>query len=94
MQRLFAFRLLGASKVRIPLSGGRTRKEVRDLAPTPLCPAEGVVDLGFLGWYGDRYDLAPLGYPIVLEAHFLAVSPTRARAVPLSRAPGGRRAAR
>ena len=72
MQRLFAFRLLGASKVRIPLSGGRTRKEVWDLV-RPLCQAEGVVDLGFLGWYGDRYDLAPLGYPIVLEAHFLAV---------------------
>jgi FkbM family methyltransferase len=73
MLHLFAFRLLGAAKVRIPLSGGRTREEVWEQA-RPLRTAEGVVDLGFLGWRGDRYDLTPLGYPFVMDAHFLAVA--------------------
>jgi FkbM family methyltransferase len=73
MLHLFAFRLLGAAKVRIPLSGGRTREQVwQDVRP--LVQEESVVDLGFLGWRGDRYDLAPLGYPILFEAHFFAAA--------------------
>jgi FkbM family methyltransferase len=69
---LHAFRLLGSPKVRVPLSGGRTLDQVWDVV-RGLRQAEETVDLQFLGWSADRYDLAGIGYPIVLDAHFLNV---------------------
>jgi FkbM family methyltransferase len=72
MIRLFAFRLLGAAKVRLSLPGGRTLESlVRDA--TALRRAERTVDLGFLGWMADRYDLGPAGYPVVLDVHLVNV---------------------
>lgn len=71
MARLFAYRLLGPSKVRLPLADGemqRARRRVQDLRI-----AEGTVDLKFLGWHGDRFDLAPEGRSIVIDTHPLGV---------------------
>jgi FkbM family methyltransferase len=68
MVRLFAFRLLGAAKVRIPFSGNRSWAEVTEQVRS-VREAENVVDLQFLGWHGDRYDFTPLGHPIVLDVH-------------------------
>lgn len=71
MARLFAYRLLGPSKVRLPLAEGamqQARSRVRELRV-----AEGTVDLKFLGWHGDRFDLAPEGRLIVIDTHPLGV---------------------
>jgi FkbM family methyltransferase len=73
MVHLLAFRLLGATKVRIPMSGERTGPQVWEFARS-LRQAESVVDLGFLGWRGDRYDLSPIGTPFVLETHLSAIA--------------------
>ena len=35
--------------------------------------AEGTIDLKFLGWHGDRFDLAPEGRSIVIDTHPLGV---------------------
>lgn len=71
MTRLFAYRLLGPGKVRLPLADGemqRARQRVEELRI-----AEGTVDLKFLGWHGDRFDLAPEGRSLVIDTHPLGV---------------------
>lgn len=71
MARLFAYRLLGPSKVRLPLAEGemqRARRRVEELRV-----AESTVDLQFLGWHGDRFDLAPEGRSLVIDTHPLGV---------------------
>ncbi len=74
MVRLFALRLLGARKVALPMSADRYRALVE--RARRLRVKEATVDLGFQGWHADRYDLAPLGSPIVLDAHPLNIVQT------------------
>lgn len=69
--RLFAFRMLGAAKVRMPLAGGGM--EAARARAEALRRAEGSVDRGFLEWTGDRVDLTGAGYPVVVDAHLLNV---------------------
>jgi FkbM family methyltransferase len=71
MVRLLAFRLLGAAKVRLPLADGRM--EAATARAEALRRVEGSVDLAFLEWTGDRFDLADAGYPVVVDAHVLNV---------------------
>lgn len=72
MVSLFAFRLLGAKKVRLPLADGGMSAAVAR-ATGELRRVEGSVDLEFLEWRGDRYDLTSAGLPIVVDAHVLNV---------------------
>jgi FkbM family methyltransferase len=69
MVRLFAFRLLGARKVRL-----RDDLEAVTARVAALQVQQDSVDLKFLGWHGDRFDLAPLGYRVTLDAHPLNVA--------------------
>lgn len=71
MVRLFAFRLLGGHKVALPIGAQRMR-ELIEHAQT-LCIQEASVPLGFLGWHADRYELAPIGCPVVVDAHALNI---------------------
>ncbi|HEY4095239.1 MAG TPA: FkbM family methyltransferase [Baekduia sp.] len=73
MVSLFAFRLLGARKVRLPLADGRMDAAIARVTGE-LRIEEGSVDLEFLGWRGDRYDLTPAGFPIVLDSHPLNIT--------------------
>lgn len=68
MVRLFAFQLLGAGKVRLRDDHVSVTARVAELRTE-----RDSVDLKFLGWHGDRFDLAPLGYQVVLDAHPLNV---------------------
>lgn len=69
MVRLFAFRMLGARKVRL-----RDDLEVVTARVEALRTGRDSVDLKFLGWHGDRFDLTPLGYRVTLDAHPLNVA--------------------
>jgi FkbM family methyltransferase len=73
MVNLHAFALLGARKVALPLADGRMDAAI-ERALGELRVEAGVVDLEFLGWQGDRFDLAPLGVPIRLDAHPLNIT--------------------
>lgn len=70
MAKLLAFRLLGHRRVPLPLTGARHRELVEQARSCMVEEKTG--DLGFLG-HRDRYDLTPLGYPIVADVHVLNV---------------------
>jgi FkbM family methyltransferase len=71
MVRVFAFRLLGARKVELPIGAPRTRALIDQARSLRI--QESTVSLGFLGWDADRYDLGPVGCPLVLDAHPLNI---------------------
>jgi FkbM family methyltransferase len=74
MVDLFAFRVLGAAKVALPI-GARRNRELIGQAKA-LRVEEASVALGFLGWHADRYDLAALDFPVVIDAHTLNIVET------------------
>jgi hypothetical protein len=74
MVDLFAFRVLGGAKVALPI-GARRNRELIEQAKA-LRVEEASIPLGFLGWHADRYDLAALGYPVVIDAHTLNIVET------------------
>ena len=73
MVQLFAFRLLGASKVRL-----RSAAVARGTRSGTSCAACAKRRASWISsssaGSGDRYDLRRVGYPIVLDAHFLNVA--------------------
>lgn len=71
MLKLLAFRMLGAAKVRLPLAEGTMQAAAA--RAEGLRRVEGSVDLAFLEWTGDRFDLADAGFPFVVDAHLLNV---------------------
>ncbi|HET6865838.1 MAG TPA: hypothetical protein VFH80_07940, partial [Solirubrobacteraceae bacterium] len=74
MVDLFAFRILGATKVALPI-GARRNRELIEQAKA-LRVEEASTPLGFLGWNADRYDLAALDFPVVIDAHTLNIVET------------------
>jgi hypothetical protein len=58
----------------LPIGAERTRMLIEHARA--LRRAEATVALGFLGWHADRYDLAPLGSPVVVDAHTLNIVQT------------------
>jgi FkbM family methyltransferase len=71
MVRLFAFRILGARKVELP--NGATRVHALIEQTRALRIQEASVPLGFQGWSADRYDLSPIGFPVIADLHPLNV---------------------
>lgn len=64
MVRLVAFRALGHTKIKLPLSGpGRSNRRAE--AAKLVVPGD-EIDSGFLGWKLQRMNLNPIGYPIDL----------------------------
>ncbi|HPS01943.1 MAG TPA: FkbM family methyltransferase [Candidatus Sumerlaeota bacterium] len=63
MIQLFAFRILGNRKVRLPLSHPGYLPAITDVRKRMLKEPE-VIPLNFLNWKLGLFDLGPIGYPI------------------------------
>jgi FkbM family methyltransferase len=69
--RVLAYRVLGPRKVRLPLALDRI-SALTERARTAMI-ARDTVDLGFLDWRADDFDLASLGFPVRLRVHIASV---------------------
>ena len=67
--QLLAYRVLGHSKVVLPLGPASTVREMAALVRERLIVQERTFDIDFMDWTADLYDLEPLGLPIRLHAH-------------------------
>lgn len=68
---VMAYRALGYRKVKLPLNTPEYWKKLDELEHK--ADTGNSIDLGFLGWKVDRYDLADEGYPIQIYARAPAV---------------------
>lgn len=68
---VLAYRVLGHRKVRLPLNTPEYWKKLEELERK--ADTSDSIDLGFLGWKVERYDLADEGYPIQVYARAPAV---------------------
>lgn len=66
---LLAFRVLGHTKVVLPLGPAERVRELAALAQERLCVQPDTFEIDFLDWRADLYDLTPIDLPIRLHAH-------------------------